>query len=305
METRQLHIVTGAFGYTGQYITRRLLALGQRVRTLTGHPDRPNPFGEQVQAAWFNFDDPLALVESLRGADVLYNTYWVRFSHGTVTFDQAVENTRTLIRAAQEAGVRRVVHVSIANPSLDSPLPYYHSKALLEEAVRTSGLSYAILRPTVIFGPEDILINNMAWLVRRFPLFVVPGDGQYGLQPIFVQDMAGLAVRVAQEDENIVLDAVGPESYTFDELLRLIARTLGRRVRLLHLPPGVALLLSRLVGLAVRDVVLTREEVQGLMANLLVSHSPPTGETRLSEWLRQNAEQVGSRYASELKRHYT
>jgi NADH dehydrogenase len=305
METRQLHIVTGAFGYTGQYITRRLLALGQRVRTLTGHPDRPNPFGEQVQAARFNFDDPLALVESLRGADVLYNTYWVRFSHGTVTFDQAVENTRTLIRAAQEADVRRVVHVSIANPSLDSPLPYYHSKALLEEAVRTSGLSYAILRPTVIFGPEDILINNMAWLVRRFPLFVVPGDGQYGLQPIFVQDMAGLAVRVAQEDENIVLDAVGPESYTFDELLRLIARTLGRRVRLLHLPPGVALLLSRLVGLAVRDVVLTREEVQGLMANLLVSHSPPTGETRLSEWLRQNAEQVGSRYASELKRHYT
>jgi len=305
METPQLHVVTGAFGYTGQYITRRLLAAGQRVRTLTGHPDRPNPFGERVEVARFNFDDPPALVESLRGADVLYNTYWVRFSHGRATFDRAVENTRTLFHAAKEAGVRRVVHVSIANPSLDSPLPYYRGKALLEQAVQASGLSCAILRPTVIFGPEDVLINNMAWLVRRFPLFVVPGDGRYGLQPIFVQDMAGLAVQAAQGQENVVLDAVGPETYTFDELIRLIARTLGRRVRLLHLPPGAALLLSQFVGLAVRDVLLTREEVQGLMANLLVSQDPPTGQTCLSEWLRQNADRVGSRYASELNRHYT
>jgi uncharacterized protein YbjT (DUF2867 family) len=299
-----LHVVTGAFGYTGKYITRRLLAQGYSVRTLTGHPDRPNPFEGQVGVVPFNFHDPVALVSSLKGADILYNTYWVRFEHGTSTYDQAVANTRTLIRAAEEAGVRRLVHVSIANPSLDSPLPYYRGKAVLEQAIRESRLSYAILRPTVIFGLEDILINNIAWLLRRFPVFVVPGAGDYALQPIFVEDMAELAVDAAQEKENVVLDAVGPEIYTFDELLHLIAGVLGRRARVVHLPPAVALTLSHLIGYLVRDVVLTPEEIQGLMADLLVSHAPPTGSTRLSDWLRQNADRVGARYTSELKRHY-
>ncbi len=299
-----LHVVTGAFGYTGKYIARRLLAMDYRVRTLTGHPERPNPFGDQVGVVPFNFHDMVALLSSLKGADVLYNTYWVRFEHGNATFDRAVENTRTLIRAAEEAGVRRLVHVSIANPSLDSPLPYYRGKAVLEQAIRESGLSYAILRPTVIFGLEDILINNIAWLLRRFPLFVVPGAGDYALQPIFVEDMAKLAVDAAQKEENVVLDAVGPEIYTFDELLHLVAGVLGRRARVVHLPPVIALTLSRLIGYLVRDVVLTPEEIQGLMADLLVSHDPPTGSTHLSDWLRQNADNVGARYTSELKRHY-
>jgi len=300
----ELHVVTGAFGYTGKYIARRLLATGHRVRTLTGHPERPNPFGDQVGVVPFNFHDMVALVSSLKGADVLYNTYWVRFEHGTTTFDRAVENTRTLIRAAEEAGVRHLVHVSIANPSLDSPLPYYRGKAVLEQAIQESRLSYAILRPTVIFGLEDILINNIAWLLRRFPVFVVPGSGDYALQPIFVEDMAKLAVDAAQAEKNVVLDAVGPEVYTFDELLHLVAGVLGRRARIVHLPPAIALTLSRLIGYLVRDVVLTPEEIQGLMADLLVSQSPPTGTTRLSDWLRQNADRVGARYTSELKRHY-
>jgi len=300
----ELHVVTGAFGYTGKYIARRLLATGHRVRTLTGHPERPNPFGDQVGVVPFNFHDMVALVSSLKGADVLYNTYWVRFEHGTTTFDRAVENTRTLIRAAEEAGVRHLVHVSIANPSLDSPLPYYRGKAVLEQAIQESRLSYAILRPTVIFGLEDILINNIAWLLRRFPVFVVPGSGDYALQPVFVEDMAKLAVDAAQAEKNVVLDAVGPEVYTFDELLHLVAGVLGRRARIVHLPPAIALTLSRLIGYLVRDVVLTPEEIQGLMADLLVSQSPPTGTTRLSDWLRQNADRVGARYTSELKRHY-
>jgi NADH dehydrogenase len=300
----QTHAVTGAFGYTGKYITRRLLSQGQAVITLTGNPERPNPFGEQVKAYPFHFDQPDKLAESLRGVDTLFNTYWVRFDHGDRNFQQAVANTQTLFRAAQQAGLRRIVHVSIANPTLQSPLPYFRGKAQLEQALQASGLSFAILRPTVIFGHEDILINNIAWILRHFPLFAVPGNGSYRLQPIFVDDMAELAVQAGKSDANLIWDAVGPEVFRFDELVELIRLTLGSRTQLLHLPPGLALTLSRLIGIAVKDVVLTRDEVAGLMAGLLISAEPPRGRTLLSAWLRANANTLGRRYASELARHY-
>lgn len=180
----ELNVVTGAFGYTGKHIARHLLDIGKQVRTITGHPDRDNPFGGRVPAFPFNFDNPAALVKNLRGATTLYNTYWVRFNRGRVSFDTAVENTRKLISACVDAGVQRIVHVSITNASADSPLPYFRGKGLLETEIIQSGLSYAIIRPTVIFGPEDVLINNIAWLLRRFPVFAVPGAGDCRLQPV-------------------------------------------------------------------------------------------------------------------------
>ncbi len=299
-----LNVVTGALGYTGKYVTRRLLAAGQRVVSLSGHPERPNPFGARVLVAPFNFENPIELARSLQGAATLYNTYWVRFQRGAATFDQAVRNTITLVRAARAAGVRRIVHVSITNASADSPLPYFRGKGLLEEVIADSGLSYAIIRPTVIFGAEDILINNIAWLLRRFPVFALPGSGGYRLQPVFVEDVADLAVRAAAEATNITLDAVGPETFTFGELVRLLARAVGSRASIIHVNPGVALFLSKLVGVVVGDVVLTRDEVAGLMAGLLVAEGPATGTTRLSDWVESNSGTLGGRYSSELGRHY-
>ena len=132
MEATELSVVTGAFGYTGKYIAQRLLAMGKRVRTLTGCPNYENQFGYQVIASPFNFDNPNQLTNSLQGATTLYNTYWVRFCHGQVTFDKAVENTKTLIKATEAAGVRRIVHISITNPSETSPFPYFKGKANLQ-----------------------------------------------------------------------------------------------------------------------------------------------------------------------------
>ncbi|MBI2369105.1 MAG: NAD(P)H-binding protein [Deltaproteobacteria bacterium] len=304
MQHPELNIVTGATGYTGKYIARRLLSMGRQVKSLTGHPHRHNPFGEQVPALPFNFENPRALVEGLRGATTLYNTYWVRFSRGNITFEAAVQNTRILLHAATAAGIGRFIHISIANPDPRSPLPYYRGKALVERAVLESGLSYAIIRPTVIFGTEDILINNIAWLLRRFPIFAIAGPGDYTIQPVFVEDVAELAVAAAERRENVILDAAGPEVFAFKELVQLIARTVNSRARALHVPPGLALLLSRLVGYIIRDVVLTREELEGLMANLLVSSGPPIGRTRFSQWLERHAATLGTCYASELKRHY-
>ena len=300
----QFDVVTGAFSYTGKYITRRLLDAGRTVRTITGHPNSPNPFGKQVEIAALDFQDTAGLVQSLRGASVLYNSYWVRFSHGRITFDDGVSNSISLLGAAKEAGVQRIVHPSIANPSLDSHLPYYSGKAQVEKAIIESGLSYAILRPTVIFGVEDILINNIAWFVRHMPFFAVPGSGQYQLQPIFVEDIAELSVHAGQHENNLAIDAVGPEIFSFDDLVRLIAVAVHIKTRLVHVRPGVALSMLRLVEPFVGDVVLTREEIDGLMASLLVSKEPSTGQTRFSEWLAQNQSILGFKYASELKRHY-
>jgi len=299
-----LRVVTGAFGYTGKYITKRLLAAGGRVKNLTGHPNRPNPFGEKVTPVPFNFDNPGTLAGSLEGASCLYNTYWVRFNYNRTTLDQAIQNTLTLFRAAKAAGIPRVVHVSITNPSEDSPLPYFRGKAILEKALIESGLSYAIIRPTVIFGREDILINNIAWFLRKFPIFAIPGSGEYRIQPVYVEDLAELCVNTGRGTKNIILDALGPETYTYEALVQLIADTVGSRARIIHLSPRTALFFSKLLSFLVNDVVLTREEIEGLMAGLLVSSNPPTGKTCVSEWLRQNASSLGYQYSSELARHY-
>lgn len=304
VSSAELDVVTGAFSFTGKYIARRLLGLGRRVRTLTGHPDRPNPFGSAVEVAPLDFADYAGLVKSLAGAATLYNTYWIRFPYRGATFAGAVANSRRLIQAAREAGIRRLVHISITNPSPDSPFPYFRGKAQVEQAVMASGLAYAIVRPTVLFAPEDVLFNNIAWLLRRFPMCVIPGDGAYRLQPVHVDDVARLAVEAGQRTENLLVEAAGPEVFTYRELVELMAAAVGARVRLLHAPPAVALFLAGLIGRLVGDVVLTRDELSGLMANLLVATGPPAGTIRFSAWLRENAGRVGLHYASEVARHY-
>jgi NADH dehydrogenase len=295
--------VTGAFSYSGKYITKRLLDRGEEVITLTNHPNRPEPFNGKVKAYPLDFDEA-SLTRSLQGVEVLVNTYWVRFDKGRNTQPRAVENTRKLVNAAKAAGVRRIVHISIANPSADSHLPYYWGKAANEKAVMESGLSYAILRPTVLIGKEDILINNIAYLLRRFPFFFIPGDGSYGIQPVYIEDLADLAVEGVYSKENYVIDAVGPDAYTFKDLVRLIGKKIGVERPVISLPPRLALLAAQFLSLFVRDVILTPEEVEGLMANLLVSREPARASTAFKDWLEANKNTVGMEYASELQRHY-
>ena len=296
--------VSGAFSYSGKYIAHRLLERGEEVITLTGHPNRPDPFNGKVKAYPLDFNNSVELINSLSNVDTLYNTYWVRFDRGQNTQPRAVENTRKLVQAAIRAGVQRIVHISITNPSPDSHLPYFWGKAANEQAVIESGLSYAILRPTVLFGAEDVLINNIAWLLRRFPFFATPGDGGYRLQPVFVDDLAELAINAGYAQDDILWDAVGPDIFSFEEMVRLISHTLGLNRGLLHVPPKLALTAAQFLSLFVGDVLLTPEEVDGLMTGLLVSDEPPRCKTRLADWLKENKESVGVRYASELKRHY-
>ncbi len=297
-----LHTVTGAFGFTGRYITRRLLAAGVAVRTLTSSQGRANPFGSSVEIRPYAWGEPATLAENLAGTDVLYNTYWVRFNHATFKHGEAVENTLALFTAARQAGVRRVIHTSITNPSLDSPLEYFRGKAVLEKALKESGLSYAILRPAVLFGPEDILVNNIAWALRRLPIFGVFGRGRYRLQPMHVDDFAALAVEQAGRSESVTVDAIGPETFTYRELAKVIGEIIGKRRPVISVPAWFGYLTGWFLGKLVGDVTITWEEVKGLMADLLVTDSPPAGPTKLTEWAKANAATLGVKYHSELAR---
>jgi len=297
-------VVTGSFGYIGRHITRMLLDHGQTVRTITTHIDKPNPFGPAVAAFPFGFDQPDRLTAALQGADTLFNTYWIRFEYGGLTFEKALGNTRTLFDCAARAGVRKIVHISVTGNAEDSPLPYYRGKAAQERLLRDSGVPWAIVRPTLVYGGEDILVNNIAWLMRKFPVFPIFGDGRYAVQPVHVEDVAEIAVRAADSSDGWIVDAAGPERFAFRDFAGRIAAAVHPGMLFIPMPPAVGIAFGRVIGWALRDVLLTADELRGLMDNLLTSSHEPNGKIIFSEWLQANRDTIGRKYASEIKRHY-
>jgi NADH dehydrogenase len=300
-----IDVVTGAFSYSGARIAELLLNSGRCVRTLTHHPEREHRLGGQVDVRPYRFDDPAELARNLEGATTLYNTFWVRFDHGATSFANAIESSRMLFYAARQAGVERIVHVSITNPSVQSPLPYFRGKALVEYALAQSGVPYTIVRPTLVFGGErDVLVNNIAWILRRMPAFALPGDGAYPVQPVHVDDLARICVHAGAATGDHVIDAAGPETMSFRELVTAVRGAVETRAPILRLPAPVMLAAARVLGLMVRDVVLTGDEIRGLMSGLLVSRDPPRGQIAFGDWLEQNSATVGRSYANELQRHF-
>jgi len=276
--------------------------MGHTVRTLTNSIHRPNPFGSQVQAFPYNFDDIDKLTETLSGVSVLYNTYWVRFDYADFSHAKAVQNSLNLFSAARQAGVRRIVHISITNPCEYSPLPYFSGKARLERGIIESGLSYAILRPAVLFGREDILINNIAWALRHLPVFGIFGDGSYRLQPIHVDDLASLAVAEGQQQTNRIINAIGPETFTYRQLVQIIGDIIGKRRPIFSISPWLGYWAGWLIGRLMGDILITQDEILGLMQDLLYTASPPVGTIQLTTWAREHADTLGVHYASELQR---
>ena len=299
-----MDVVTGAFGYIGKYIAKSLLERGRTVRTITTHPDKPNPFGPDVSAFSYSFDNPEVLTKTLSGAETLFNTYWIRFPFDGQTYESALKNTETLFRCARQAGVKRIVHIGVTRASLDSDLPYYRGKAIQESLLSESGVPYTIVRPTLVFGKEDILVNNIAWLIRTSPVFPIFGSGRYRVQPVFVEDLAEIAIRQSTGPAGTTVDAIGPETFTFQELVSLIAGTIGRNPVVVNVPPSLGILSGQILGAFLRDVVLTRNELKGLMDEMLTSGQAPNGTTRFSDWLETNRLTVGSRYSSEVARHF-
>lgn len=283
-----MHSVTGATSFTGRFIASRLTEAGYQVRNL----------------ARADTADPDRMAAALDGTDTLYNTFWIRFERGPITYPWAIERSRQLFDAARRAGVRRIVHISVINASHDAPTAYFRAKAVVEDALRASGVGHAIVRPTVTFGPGDILVNNLAWTLRRMPAFGIPGDGRYPIQPVHVEDVAEVAVRAGGMAEDVTLDAGGPDILAFNEFVALVRHAIGSRALVVHLPVVASLAAARLIGFVVRDVVLTRHEVTELRQRLMFSAQPPSGTIRLADWLTANADGLGRHWANELDRHF-
>jgi uncharacterized protein YbjT (DUF2867 family) len=296
-------VVTGAFSYSGAAITRELRAAGRRVRTLTGHPGRA-PRDSPIEVMRLDFGDPAALAEALHGAQTLYNTYWVRFPRGQVDHAAAVANSRVLFHAAAKAGVRRIVHISITHPSSTSRYPYFRGKAEVERALAESGVSHAVLRPAVLFGGDGVLINNIAWLLRRFPVFAVGGTGEYRIRPIHVDDLARLCAEAGSSAATSVIDAVGPERPTFYDLVAAIRDAIGSHSRIVRVPGEFVPAAARLLGLALRDTLLTRDEYRAMADGLADTDGPATGKIGVTEWITENKDALGRRYANEINRHF-
>jgi NADH dehydrogenase len=296
-------LVTGAFSFTGRAIAGQLVGEGREVVTLVRRP-APADADPRIRALTFAFDDPAALATAFAGVDTFYNTYWIRFERSGLTFDEINRRTGLLLAAAVHAGVRRIVHVSVVNAATDAPTKYFVAKARLDDVVRGSGLSHAIVRPTLTYGPGDILVNNLSWVLRRFPMFAIPGDGEYRLQPVHVEDVARIAIAAGRQPGDVDVDAAGPEILTFDRFVRLLAAAVGSQTRLFHAPHQVSWVGAQVLGALVRDVMLTRDEITELTASLLVSSRPPLGRIGLSAWAAAHADELGRSYHSELDRHF-
>ena len=299
----QTDVVTGAFGYSGAAIARELVAAGHRVRTLTGHPDRA-PDGSQIDVRPLDFADSSGLERDLRGAHTLYNTYWVRFGHGSASHATAVANSQTLFAAAARAGIQRIVHVSITHADPASPYPYFSGKAAVEAYVRDLGVPYAIARPAILFGGDGVLLNNIARLLRRLPVFAIGGRGDYRIRPIHVDDLARLCLQLGGRPDSVTVDAVGPESLAFRDMVLAIRAAVGSRALLVPAPGWAIPPLSAALGAALHDVLLTPDEYRAMADGLADSDGPSTGSTSLPEWITRHGTELGRTYANELTRHY-
>lgn len=304
MAEKQLDAITGAFGFTGRALAERVLADGHDLVTLSRRSGAGDPLRDRLRVEPFDTDRPDRLVTSLAGVDTLFNTFWIRFPRGAMTYERAFAQSAVLVAAAREAGVRRIVHVSVVNAAPDGPTPYVRAKAALEAIVRSSGLEWVIVRPTLTYGPGDILINNLAWAFRRLPVYGLPGLGRYIVQPVHVDDVARICAEAAAMDPGQTIDAAGPDILRYRDLVSMVREVIGSRSIVVPMPPALVLVAARVLGFVVRDVVLTRDEVRELTSSFLTSIEPARGTTRISDWLPANAASLGRAWASELQRNY-
>jgi uncharacterized protein YbjT (DUF2867 family) len=298
-------LITGASGFIGGAVTQRLIDRAD-IRGLTSHPAK-NRFGDRVKSFPYDFSRPDRMAEAFRGVDVFVNSYYVRFNYGGLTFDDAVERSLVLIDLAREAGVRRIVHVSVSNANETSDLPYYRNKARIERLVADAGIDYTILRPALVVGDGDILVNNIAYFLRRLPAFTIFGDGSYRVQPMTVDAFGEIVVEAIDGGHrNAILPVAGPSDWTFLEMVHAVRRAVASRALLVRAPAWFALAGLQVAGLFLGDVVLTSDEVKGLTREYLYADRPIRRGADFSAWLADPAvaSTLGRKYESELARHF-
>lgn len=254
------------------------------------------PEGPPIEARPHAFGDADALAAAFEGVRTFYNTYWIRTGDSS-GYASALARSKELIDAAAAAGVERIVHMSVLGASEDAPYPYFRAKAEVEEHGRNSGVPFAAVRPALIFGGSSALLSNLAWMLRRLPVMGVAGDGTYRVRPVHVEDVADICVDLADRDladlDGTVVDAVGPDRPTYDELIRHVRTAVGGRARIVHLPVPAVVAGARVLGWILEDEVLTRDELVSTMAGIADTDGPATGATSVIEWIHRRGATLG------------
>jgi len=298
-------LITGASGFIGGAIATCLVGRAD-VRSLTSHPEKSR-FCDTVKSFAYEFDRDDGMADAFRGVDVFVNSYYVRFNYAGVTFEDAVARSRVLFAHARAAGVRRIVHVSVSNANEASDLPYYRNKGRIEALIRESGIEHTILRPALVVGDGDILVNNIAYFLRQLPVFTVFGDGLYVAQPMTVEAFADVALEAVHGlHRNATLPVAGPRDWTFLEMVRAIRRAVGARTAIVPAPASFSFAGLKIAGWLLGDVVLTGDEIKGLTRGYLCSDQPVRRGEDFSDWLSRPdvVSKLGVHYESELARHF-
>lgn len=240
-------LVTGGTGYVGTHVCRALIARGFMPRLLVrpGSESRiPEDIRERGRITPGDVTNRESVENAAQGTKAIVHLVGIirEFPARGVTFERLhVTATRNVVDAARLWGIPRFVHMSALGARAGGPAGYSDSKGRAEDCVRQSGLRWTIFRPSVIFGPGDAFLNELAGILRTSPLMPVPGDGKYRLQPVFVGDVAkGFADALLRRDtEARIFDVGGPERFSYGELLDRIAASVGRRARKLHVPLSI------------------------------------------------------------------
>jgi NADH dehydrogenase len=261
--------VTGATGFVGRHVAATLAARGHRVRVLARAPARARFLSDlNVEIVAGGLADHAALDRLARGADALIHLVGIIVEQGAQTFTGVhVAGTQALLTAAQEAGVRRFVHMSAVG-ARDEPgaTPYHRTKRQAEQQVRDSGLSHAIFRPSIINGPESAPIRVLARLHRWSPVVPVFGDGRFPTQPVWIDDVA-LAFALATERPDMIgtFELGGPQVLTYEEFLLTIGRATGHSRPLVHVPLGLVRAAAGVFDVLGSAAPVTSDQVQMLV----------------------------------------
>jgi uncharacterized protein YbjT (DUF2867 family) len=294
--------VFGGTGFVGRRVVHHLRVSGTRVRIVARHRGLSEDDGiEQVAA---DAHDERSAEAAVAGADCVVNAISLYVERGTDTFHSVhVETAAKIARAARQAGIRRFVHVSGIGANTASSSPYIRSRGEGEAAVQTAFPGAVIVRPAVMFAPDDAFLTTILRLLQSLPAYPIFGDGRARLQPVYVDDVAAAIAQILRQSQkpHLIYELAGPRVYSYEELLRTIARIAGLRPVLMRMPfafwealAGVAEMLPR--------PLLTRNQVELMRIDTTASESQPgfralrisprSLEDELEAILRQNKPRV-------------
>lgn len=235
--------VTGGTGFVGQALIRHLVETGRPVRTLIRpSPHSPNlPRGVSVDVAVSSITDERGLRAAMVGVDTIYHlasAEWIGARASLLETD--IQGTQAVVRAAVDAGVKRIFYVSHLGADRASAYPVLKAKAIAEEFIRRSGLDFTILRSAIVFGPHDGLTTGLARILQSIPFFfLMPGNGTTLLQPMWIEDLVTCLVWALEDAEtsNHTIEVGGPEYLTFDQVVHLVMQAIGVRRRIINMRP--------------------------------------------------------------------